>query len=172
MLKPFFETSDQLQLEFQSTAVFIVVGALAEIKGREEERIEQCSCFLFTTNHLPTWIEPGDRRFYVVEKDHDGHAAGPESEAFQELVSRLRQELEHPEQLAALYAALMPHEAPESFNAKSLNVERDGTAVMKRIQEASQQVQRGLLDECCGEGHAVLAMTGWKWSDSARVCAM
>lgn len=74
--------SEELQLrsdgaEANALKTYLTEGdALAERKGQEAVRITQCCAFLFTTNHLPTWIEAGDRRFYVVEVKHDGHASG------------------------------------------------------------------------------------------------
>ena len=64
-----------------------------ELKGQEAERARQCCCFLFTTNHLPLWIEENDRRYYLIEIDHDGHASGPRAEEFSRLVGQLRDEM-------------------------------------------------------------------------------
>ena len=121
------------------------------MKGREAERIEQCCCFVFTTNHLPIWIESEDRRYYVVEIDHDGHAMGPRSEDFQSIVAKEKAALEDPEQLAILYRKLMAREIPTTFNAKSLNIEKDGTAIMQRIQATSTQVTLDMLEERLNE---------------------
>lgn len=120
---------------------------LAERKGVEAEQIEQRCCFLFTTNHLPTWIEADDRRYYVVEVDHDGHAAGPEADSFSDLVGRVHGLMNDPTQVAALYNALMAHPVPDTFNAHSLNISRDSTEVMERIQSASSQITTDQLEE-------------------------
>lgn len=56
--------------------------ALAERKGLEAERVKQSCCFLFTSNHLPLWMEADDRRYYLIDVDHDGHAAGPNAGRF------------------------------------------------------------------------------------------
>ena len=57
--------------------------------------------------HLPLWIEPEDRRYYLIEIDHDGHATGPRAEEFAALVGELRQAMEDEAFLAGLYRALM-----------------------------------------------------------------
>ena len=107
----------------------------------------QYCCFLLTTNHLPLWIEAEDRRYYVVEIDHDGHAAGPRSKDFTGLVEVVLAALGSPDRLAYLYRALMTRELPEGFSAKTLNVERDATDVMKRIHQSAAQVTTEQLRE-------------------------
>mgnify|MGYP005750021501 CR=1 FL=1 len=120
---------------------------LAERKGMEAERLEQRCCFLFTSNHLPTWIEADDRRYYVVEVDHDGHAAGPEAAQFSALVAGVIEQMNDPVQLAKLYNALMAHPVPDDFNPRSLNIARDSTEVMQRLQAVSSQITVEQLEE-------------------------
>ncbi len=145
--------SEELQLRPDSTQsntlkTYITERTtLSELKGHEAERVDQRCCFIFTTNHLPIWIEADDRRYYVVEVDHDGHASGPRSRQFQAVVEEVLAQIDDPEQLAGLYHALMIRVIPETFSAKSLNIEDDGTEVMKRIQGASRQVTLEQLEE-------------------------
>lgn len=120
---------------------------LAEMKGHEAERVTQQCCFIFTTNHLPLWIEAEDRRYYIVDIDHDGHATGDRSEEFSDLVARLMDFLADPVSLAKLYNALMARPLPESFSAKTLNVASDATEIMKRIHQSSRQVSVEQLEE-------------------------
>ncbi|MFK7752597.1 MAG: primase-helicase family protein, partial [Sedimentitalea sp.] len=47
----------------------------SEIKGREVQPVRQCCCFLFTSNHMPIWIESDDRCYYIIDVDHQGHAS-------------------------------------------------------------------------------------------------
>ncbi|MFC2982003.1 primase-helicase family protein [Roseicyclus marinus] len=122
-------------------------STVAEHKGREAKQVRQSCCFLFTTNHLPLWIEPDDRRYYVIEVDHDGHAAGPRAAAFSGLVERLHRMLDDDRAVAALYRALLERQLGDDFNAKSLNVERFATDVMRRIHGASRQTTIDQLEE-------------------------
>jgi hypothetical protein len=145
--------AEELQLkqdgpQANALKTFITEGTtLAEFKGREAERVAQWCCFLLTTNHLPLWIEAQDRRYYVVEIDHDGHAAGTRSAEFASLVDRLKRAMADPVQVAKLYNALMTKPLPDTFDAKTLNVVRDATDVMKRIHEASRQVTVEQVEE-------------------------
>lgn len=120
---------------------------MTERKGQDAEQIEHCCCFLFTTNHLPLWIEPEDRRYYVIEIDHDGHAAGPRADQFAALVGRLYDFMADERAVAGLYRALMLRQLGNGFTAKTLNVERHSTAVMRRIHAASEQTVKAQLAE-------------------------
>lgn len=123
---------------------------LAERKGQEAERIRQYCCFLFTSNHLPTWVEPEDRRYYMIEIDHDGHATGARSESFARNIGILHEKMEDPSFLSAVYRALMQRELSDEFNAKTLNVVKDATQLMKRLQGSSKRVVVEMLKETLG----------------------
>jgi len=124
---------------------------LSERKGREAERLPLVSCFVFTTNHLPTWLESGERRYYIVDTDHDGHASGPRAAAFASVVAGVYEALANPDEVAALYNALMQRQVSDSFNPKSLNTERDGTAVMQRLLGTSGETMLDQLAEFLNE---------------------
>ena len=121
--------------------------ATVELKGQEAERVEQLCCFLLTTNHLPTWIEKDERRYYLIDVDHDGHASGPKSKEFAGICARLHLFLENDKNVATLYADLMQRQLAEGFSAKTLNIIEDATPLMKQIQGASEITVRCLLEE-------------------------
>ena len=104
-----------------------------EAKGKETERIEQRVCLVLTSNHLPFWIEPEDRRYYIVNVDHEGYARGPLAEEFAKLVGQLEDWAEDPANIARLYNALMARVLPEDFSAKTLNVDTHGTEIMRQV---------------------------------------
>ncbi|NNF05442.1 MAG: hypothetical protein HKN21_01650 [Candidatus Eisenbacteria bacterium] len=128
-----------------------------ERKGQESERSKQCCCFLFTTNHLPLWIEENDRRYYLVDIDHEGHASGPKAEEFSNLVGELKEEMAKEQFLAGLYKALMDRKLSDDFSAKTLNVIKDATPLMKKVHGASEQTTMSLMREWMEERsqHAV-----------------
>ena len=45
--------------------------------------IPQRSCFLFTTNHKPLWLEGGERRYFIIDMDHEGRAQGLDNDTFE-----------------------------------------------------------------------------------------
>ncbi len=129
----------------------------SERKGQDAERIEQCCCFLFTSNHLPLWIEAEDRRYYLIELDHDGHAAGPRAAEFAATVEEFRNGLLDDEAVNGLYLALMNRQLPDEFSGKTLNTQKVATPLMKRVFGASEQTRINLLRELLAkaEVHAV-----------------
>lgn len=129
---------------------------MLERKGQEAEAGKQCCCFLFTSNHLPFWIEEHDRRYYLIEIDHDGHANGPKAQEFASLVGRLKEEMESEEFLAAVHSALMQRKLADGFSAKTLNVNDDATPLSKRVHGASEQAIVGLMREHLAEKGARL----------------
>ena len=120
---------------------------MTEHKGHDVQLVEQVCAFMFTTNHIPLWLERGDRRFYVVEIDHDGHRFGPKGDAFAALVAETLEYLEDPRNLAMLYNALMRYRLPKDFSALSLDVQGSSTHVMKTIQSASWDLNVELFED-------------------------
>ena len=120
---------------------------MTEHKGHDVQLVEQVCAFMFTTNHIPLWLERGDRRFYVVEIDHDGHRFGPRGDAFAALVAETLEYLEEPRNLAMLYNALMRYRLPKDFSALSLDVQGSSTHVMKTIQSASWDLNVELFED-------------------------
>lgn len=122
-------------------------SVLVEQKGQEAYQADQRCCFVFTSNHIPLWLEADDRRYFILDVDHEGHASGPETEAFQGVVRRVLEQIGDPVALGALYNALLHHEFAPDFNAKSLDTVAHSTPVMRVIQESSKQVSTERLEE-------------------------
>jgi len=140
---------------------------LTERKGVDAEKVRQRCCFLFTSNHLPLWIEPEDRRYYLIEIDHDGHATGANAADFAALVGCLREAMKDDTFVAGLYRALMERRLANDFSAKTLNVVGDATPLSRRVHGASELTTVTLLREYLAETglHAIPE------ADVARVLA-
>jgi hypothetical protein len=104
-----------------------------ERKGRDVEKVPLSSCFLLTTNHVPHWIEAGERRFYVLDVGHPGHASGPKARTFGMIVKCIEDALADPQHVAELYHALKNRTLAKDFDALSLNTVLHGTEIMKRV---------------------------------------
>jgi hypothetical protein len=120
---------------------------VSEKKGHDAERLEQRCCFLFTSNHLPLWIEPQDRRYYLLEIDHEGHASGPNAAEFGEVVGRLMAFLADDGCVSSLYHHLLQRRLSAGFSAKTLNIEKDATPLMRRVFGASEANMAARLGE-------------------------
>ena len=122
-------------------------SVLVEQKGQEAYQADQRCCFVFTSNHMPLWLEADDRRYFILDVGHEGHASGPETEAFQGVVRRVLEQIGDPVALGALYNALLHHQVADDFNAKSLDTMRHATPVMRVIQDSSKQISAGRWEE-------------------------
>lgn len=129
-----------------------------ERKGRDVERVRLHSCFLLTSNHLPTWIEAGERRFYVVDVGHDGHASGPQAERFTRIVRAVEDALDDEKKVAAFYGWLMQRELSADFDAMTLNVALHATDLMRRLEANQVPATTQQLAEYLG-GEGCLAIT-------------
>jgi Family of unknown function (DUF5906) len=123
-----------------------------EGKGTNTENIENVCVFLMTTNHFPHWIEPDDRRFYVIDVNHSGHASGPDHESFQDFMKVFYDHMERPENLKKLHNYLLAHQPSNSFNPRALNVAAVDTPIMRRITQASGEVLQQQLKETIDAG--------------------
>lgn len=126
-----------------------------ERKGRDVERIRLRSCFLLTSNHLPTWIEAGERRFYVVDVGHDGHASGPKAAQFTKIIRGVEKALEDDEKVAAFYSWLMERELSPEFDPMTLNTALHATDVMRSIEGTQVSATTQQLAEYLGGQEAV-----------------
>ena len=126
-----------------------------EPKYQAAVTIPQKSCFLFTTNHKPLWLEGGERRYYVIEVSHDGSALGPKSADFSALVGRVKTEIADPQKLRDLFARLMARVQGPTFNPKELRFADNATPIMRELQATSgnegDEVLEALLSEYCVE---------------------
>ena len=130
---------------------------VAEHKYQAVQQVEQVCAFIFITNHKPIWLEEDDRRFYVIEVDHDGHRWGPNGEAYSKQVASLMDYLQDNNNLAKLYWALMQHNIPVEFDAHSLDVLGSSTSVMQEIRQASGDIGRQIVKEWL-DGNGVVAI--------------
>lgn len=153
-----FVTCEEVKLKAGTDAGNTVKALISEKeiavegKGTNTEYMENVCVFLMTTNHFPHWIEPDDRRFYVIDVNHSGHASGPDHEAFQAFMKQFYDYMKRPENLAQLYNYLIAHKPSNSFNPYALNVAAVDTPVMKRIAADSGEVLQQQLEEVIAAG--------------------
>ena len=121
---------------------------MAESKGKDIEAVDHRCCFILTTNHKPIWLEPGDRRFYIIHVDHEGYSAGgKEYDTFVDLVKRVKDTYGSQEELSSLYTALLKRQQSQAFNPYSLNVNALATEVMRDINNLSPDIVEEMLAE-------------------------
>jgi hypothetical protein len=110
--------------------------------------VEDIYCaFLMTTNHLPLWLEESDRRFFIMEFDHQGYAnGGSDYSKFTRLVGDLKNDLKSDAGIKGIYDQLMAREVAPDFGLK-LDIRKHRTEFMSKLADLSPDVAKQLLEE-------------------------
>lgn len=110
--------------------------------------VEDIYCaFLMTTNHLPLWLEESDRRFFILEFDHQGYAnGGPDYSKFTRLVEDLKNDLKSDAGIKGIYDQLMAREVAPDFGLK-LDIRKHRTKFMSKLADLSPDVAKQILEE-------------------------
>ena len=118
-----------------------------EAKGLPSS-VENINCaFLLTTNNLPTWLEQADRRFFILNFDHEGYNnGGKDYEKFVGLVKDLKEQVSTPAGIKGIYDDLMARDLTE-HNPMSLDVVKHSTSLMRELQVLTLDVVKEQLRE-------------------------
>jgi hypothetical protein len=123
--------------------------------------------FLMTTNHLPTWLEEADRRFFILNFDHEGYNnGGKDYDKFVGLVKDLKEQISTPAGVKGIYDDLMARDLSE-HNPMSLNVMKHSTSLMKTLQVLTPDVVKEEVGEVL-RNHDVLFLTSKQATDLIR----
>ncbi len=133
---------------FQANAIKSLItedSTTVEAKGQPSETINHHCCFLMTSNHLPLWLEGADRRFYILNLNHQGYNnGGADYDEFKGLVSDVYDQIGRPGELRGLHHALLSRDLT-GFDALSLDVNVHATDVMKELADLSPDVVKELV---------------------------
>ncbi len=111
--------------------------------------------FLMTTNNLPTWLEEADRRFFILNFDHEGYNNGGKDYAkFVGLVKDLKEQISTLAGIKGIYDDLMARDLSD-HNAMSLDVMRNSTSLMRELQVLTPDVVKEEVGEVLRNHHVV-----------------
>ena len=130
-----------------------------EAKGLPSS-VEAINCaFLMTTNHLPTWLEEADRRFFILNFDHEGYNnGGKDYEKFVGLVKNLKEQVGTPAGIKGIYDDLMARDLTD-HNAMSLDVMKHSTSLMQELKVLTPDVVKEQIKEVLGRHGIVFLMS-------------
>ena len=122
--------------------------------------VEAINCaFLMTTNHLPTWLEEADRRFFILNFDHEGYNnGGKDYEKFVGLVKNLKAQVGTPAGIKGIYDDLMARDLTD-HNAMSLDVMKHSTSLMQELKVLTPDVVKEQIKEVLGRHGIVFLMS-------------
>lgn len=126
-----------------------------EAKGLPSS-VDSINCaFLMTTNHLPTWLEEADRRFFILNFDHEGYNnGGKDYEKFVGLVKDLKEQISTLAGVKGIYDDLMARDLSE-HNPMSLDVVKHSTSLMRELQVLTPDVVKEQLREILAANNIV-----------------
>jgi hypothetical protein len=130
-----------------------------EAKGLPSS-VEAINCaFLMTTNHLPTWLEEADRRFFILNFDHEGYNnGGRDYEKFVGLVKNLKEQVGTPAGIMGIYDDLMARDLTD-HNAMSLDVMKHSTSLMRELKVLTPDVVKEQIKEVLSRHGIVFLMS-------------
>lgn len=118
-----------------------------DVKYQAAQTVPLSACIMLTSNHRPTWLEGGERRYYIINLSHDGHAQGPRSIEFKVLASQVNEQISNEAGLKGLYEALMSRKLHPEFNPYGLKFETFASPIMRELlDEAVVETDEVLLD--------------------------
>ena len=121
--------------------------ATVDIKHQTKQTLPLKCAFMMTTNHKPTWLEGGERRYFIIDMDHDGHAHGELKDEFDKITDAFRRDLEDPSMLKRWYLELISRQYHEDFDPYILKPRQIGSPLMKELMgEAKIEVKEVLED--------------------------
>lgn len=110
-----------------------ITGSIASVERKHRNdrvQLPLCACIALTSNHRPTWLEGGERRYYIVELSHEGHSQGSKSEEFSKIVAAFLAQMKRPEYLNRLYIELKSRVVSPEFNPNAL---RQQNGIMREL---------------------------------------
>ena len=130
-----------------------------EAKGLPSS-VEAINCaFLMTTNHLPTWLEEADRRFFILNFDHEGYNnGGRDYEKFVGLVKNLKEQVGTPAGIKGIYDDLLARDLTD-HNAMSLDVMKHSTSLMRELKVLTPDVVKEQIKEVLSRHGIVFLMS-------------
>ena len=121
--------------------------AFFDIKNNHKQTIQLKCAFMLTTNHKPTWLEGGERRYFLIDMDHAGHAYGDRKDAFDEITKAFRKDLEDPKQLKRWYIELIERNHHKDFDPFILKPQKISSPLMKELMGEARIEVKDVLED-------------------------
>ena len=122
-------------------------AAFVDVKHMPKQTIPLKCAFMLTTNHKPTWLEGGERRYFLIDMDHAGHAYGDRKDAFDEITAAFRKDLENPKQLKRWYIELTGRNHHKDFDPFVLKPQKIGSPLMKELMGEARIEVKDVLED-------------------------
>ena len=121
--------------------------AFVDVKHQSKQTIPLSCAFMLTSNHRPTWLEGGERRYYIIDMDHEGHAHGDMKNTFDEICQRFYADLADQQVLKRWYIELTQMTFHTEFDAMVLKPKTIGSPLMKELMTDAKVELREVLED-------------------------
>lgn len=121
--------------------------AFVDVKHQSKQTIPLSCAFMLTSNHRPTWLEGGERRYYIIDMDHEGHAHGEMKNTFDEICQRFYTDLANQQVLKRWYIELTQMTFHPDFDAMVLQPKTIGSPLMKELMTDAKVELREVLED-------------------------
>lgn len=121
--------------------------------------IPQTSCFLFMTNHKPLWLEGGERRYYIIDMDHEGHAQGSKNDEFYGLAGVVNEQVKNPQFVRDLYERMVTRKLSTAFDPTNMRFNDNATPIMRELQANSGNEGEQVLAAILAEHHCSIVLS-------------
>ena len=121
--------------------------AMLDVKRLSKETIRLKCAFMLTTNHKPTWLEGGERRYFLIDMNHEGHAYGSRKDEFDKITAAFRADLENPKQLKRWYVELIGRNYHKDFDPFILKPLKIGSPLMKELMGEARIEVKDVLED-------------------------
>jgi len=101
-------------------------------------------------------LEGGERRYYIIDMDHDGHAQGSRSDEFYRLAAAVNEQVNNPQYVRDLYERLIARELSASFDPKNMRFNENATPIMRELQANSGNEGEQVLAAILAEHHCAI----------------
>jgi len=121
--------------------------AFVDVKRGSKQSVSLKCAFMLTTNHKPTWLEGGERRYFLIDMDHAGHAFGDRKDEFDEITAAFRKDLKDPKQLKRWFIELIGRHHHKDFDPFVLKPQKIGSPLMKELMGEARIEVRDVLED-------------------------
>ena len=104
-------------------------------------------CETSTRLFNPLWLEEADRRFFILNFDHEGYNnGGKDYDRFSKFVGAVYDLIRNDKKIKFIYDDLMARDV-KGNNAMSLDVANNSTSIMTKLRDLSPDVVKQQIEE-------------------------
>lgn len=122
-------------------------SAFVDVKYFPKINIPLKCAFMMTSNHRPTWLEGGERRYYIIEMKHEGHAHGTKKQQFDVIMDAFYKDLQNPRMLKRWQIELTNRIPHPDFDPYKMQPRKIGSTIMQELLGEEEVEVKAVLED-------------------------